>query len=107
MKQAPKSLSSEILVIILFVISKVTEYLAYGSFCIAICVLLGCNSIAFIIATYLYSYKLFQSVEHSDGAIDWIKCLLHCLEVGIEDACQAPVEVCRQSPTVADLEVCA
>lgn len=27
------------------------------------------------------SYKLFQSVEYSDGAIDRIKRLLHCLEV--------------------------
>ena len=48
----------------------------------------------FIITTYLYPYKLFQSVAYSDGAIDRIKCLLHCLEVGIEDTCQTPVEVC-------------
>lgn len=48
----------------------------------------------FIITTYLYSYKLFQSVEYSDGAIDWIKRLLHCLEVGIEDTSQTPVELC-------------
>ena len=53
-----------------------------------------CVPCVFIIATYLYPYKLFQSVEHSDGAIDWIKRLLHCLEVGIEDTRQAPIEVC-------------
>ena len=53
-----------------------------------------CVPCVFIIATYLYRYKLFQSVEYSDGAIDRIKCLLHCLEVGIEDTCQTPVEVC-------------
>ena len=53
-----------------------------------------CVPCVFIITTYLYSYKLFQSVEHSDGAVDWVQCLLHCLEVGIEDASKAPVKVC-------------
>ena len=44
MKQASKSLSSEILVIILFVISKVTEYLAYGSYCDAKVGIFRCKS---------------------------------------------------------------